>query len=87
MITKETILIYTLKYPHLNQLDADEIASHIENYKEWLLEDPAWLDDHGADPETMEYFDLYLECLAENESFIKEQMAQWDDEDDMPGFR
>lgn len=86
MITTETVLLYTLRYPHLSQLKLAEIQSHIEEYQAWLLEDPDWLAEQAATPDTMEYFDLYLECLAEDENFIKEQMNNWED-DDVPGFR
>lgn len=87
MITNETVLLYTLKYPHLAQLEVDEIKALIHAYKEWLLEDPDWLAEHGGDANSIEHFELYLECLQEDEKFIKEQMEYWRDEDDVPGFR
>ncbi len=86
MISKEEYMIVALQFPQLAGYSIEYVNTVINDYKEWLIEDTDWLEERGGDPNTLEFLDLYFECITEDENFIREQMVDWED-DDVPGFR
>jgi hypothetical protein len=82
MITPQEQMLLAIQYPYFAELSIEEIDNIINDYKEWLVEDLEWLAERGGDANTLEFLQLYFDCLTEDNDFILEQMAMYGDDDD-----
>jgi hypothetical protein len=87
IITEQEQLLLVLQYPPFANCSIEEINDIINDYKKWLVEEiDLGVNDVGDDANSMAFLELYFECIAEDNDFIQQQMAGWED-DDVPGFR